>query len=226
MERGEHDPREAATSPAFDLEPALERWRAELVAEGVPLTALAELEDHVHAQHERLTELGLPGDEAWHLARRRLGTARALAREYAKLETSLPPSLVWIAIGYLVLSDASALLYVSSSAVYELTHRTGPTLAVLAAGFVGLFAVVARWGLRWLAHPTRSFALLSGLWCALLVARLAFPPWNIPRAMLLETRSFDLPLLSVGGLFPFVAVVGAAGILVQSRLRRRSTAGS
>lgn len=71
----------------FQLDQALALWRAELSESGsIGSTDLAELETHLRDSFEELRKHELPDDEAFHLARRRLGGAE-VAEEFAKVDS-------------------------------------------------------------------------------------------------------------------------------------------
>ena len=75
----------------FQLEPAISRWRAELNASGsIGNTDLAELETHLRDSFEELRTHALVDDEAFLLARRRLGGAE-IVEEFSKVD----PDAVW-----------------------------------------------------------------------------------------------------------------------------------
>jgi hypothetical protein len=75
----------------FHLDQAISRWRAELNASGsIGSADLAELETHLRDSFGELRGHALADDEAFHVARRRLGGAE-IAEEFAKVD----PDAVW-----------------------------------------------------------------------------------------------------------------------------------
>lgn len=78
-------------STSFNLDQAIACWRAELNASGsIGSSDLAELETHLRDSFEELRTRGLSDDEAFHMARRRLGGAEVV-EEFAKVN----PDAVW-----------------------------------------------------------------------------------------------------------------------------------
>ncbi len=74
----------------FDLDAAISTWRADLARHPGPAPAdLRELEAHLREAFAELTKVGLRNDEAFLIARRRIGAPAPVAAEFAK--TSLPP---------------------------------------------------------------------------------------------------------------------------------------
>jgi len=73
------------TPTPFDLSQRLRDWRTKLSeAALMPKDQLDELEDHVRTSFAKLQSQGLPPDEAFLLAIRRVGNCEALGREYLK----------------------------------------------------------------------------------------------------------------------------------------------
>jgi len=74
----------------FDLDAAIATWRADLARHPGPAPAdLRELEAHLREAFAELTKAGLRDDEAFLIARRRIGAPAPVAAEFAK--TTLPP---------------------------------------------------------------------------------------------------------------------------------------
>lgn len=73
------------SSSPFDLNEAVAAWRAEARTAGMTEGQVSELEDHLRACFEALQAQGLPAEEAWLLAERRMGKPALLAREYLKV---------------------------------------------------------------------------------------------------------------------------------------------
>ncbi len=88
----------------FDLNEEILKWRRSL-AESDPLDepAVDELESHLREEIESLVSLNLSEEESLWLARRRLGGAGDLSREFGKINRSavLRARLVWMAAGVL-----------------------------------------------------------------------------------------------------------------------------
>jgi hypothetical protein len=68
----------------FDLNQAMNQWRAQLADEPLNRMDLIELEDHLRSEIDDLTCRGLTEEEAFVMARYRLGEDRSLSREYVK----------------------------------------------------------------------------------------------------------------------------------------------
>src|SRR5690348_6273151 len=74
--------------PTFDLNSAIERWRTHLEATGTfRPKELEELELHLRDSMVSLTEQGVPDEEEWWLARKRLGSHDALESEFEKVSS-------------------------------------------------------------------------------------------------------------------------------------------
>ncbi|MEN6333757.1 MAG: permease prefix domain 1-containing protein [Phycisphaerales bacterium] len=72
-----------------DVEARIERWRASLVgSELLRQSDVSELESHLREEMEHLKTAGLHDDEAFLVARRRLGDPTAIEEEFAKVNTS------------------------------------------------------------------------------------------------------------------------------------------
>jgi hypothetical protein len=74
-----------AASPSSPLEEQIGRWRSYLQRrQAIHAVDVAELEDHLRAQIDTLTESGLSPDEAFLVAIKRMGELDALSREFAR----------------------------------------------------------------------------------------------------------------------------------------------
>ena len=74
----------------FDLNRALQNWRAQLAASSsVNRENREELETHLRESIARLRGAGLSEEEAWLIAQKRFGQAKALGEEFEKIQ---PPS--------------------------------------------------------------------------------------------------------------------------------------
>jgi len=223
VEPRERHPDSPASSPAFDLAAALSGWRATLTAEGMGRTALAELEDHVRTQQAELLRLGLPDEEAWHLAVRRLGAARELAREYAKVDDGVPPVLAWATLGYLAFAVTRSFTILTGGLTLQLTGSIWATVAAYLAGMALPLWGMARLGRRALSRPGLSLALLSGLWLILTSATVVLASnARLEAIRLLESGHFVLFLTGVPGFLPLIALSCAAVLLVNGWIRQRS----
>jgi len=69
----------------FDLQREVSAWCRSILPEGCDnREQLAELEDHLMCEIERLEKTGLPQQEAFEQATRRMGEARMIMTEYSK----------------------------------------------------------------------------------------------------------------------------------------------
>jgi len=79
------------TQNSFDLNQQLGRWRHELAEQGVRAAEANELESHLHESTADFQTRGLSEEEAFWIARHRLGSAPDLAEQFAKVD----PARVW-----------------------------------------------------------------------------------------------------------------------------------
>lgn len=78
--------------PSFDEDEAIAGWRAHLLkCEGVSEEDALELVEHLREEMAALTQAGLPANQAFAVACRRLGPPETLSSEYAKAQ----PDVVW-----------------------------------------------------------------------------------------------------------------------------------
>lgn len=90
----------------FDLEAAVADWKQSLTArESLSTDDVAELESHLRDQASALHSMGLSGEEAFLIARRRVGQPSELAAEFAKVRSSIRwvHRGKWMCIGILAL---------------------------------------------------------------------------------------------------------------------------
>jgi hypothetical protein len=102
----------------FDLEERLRRWRQELEATlAFSEDELDELDDHLRLAFAAKLREQAPPELAWQLATRNLGTANALAPEFAK-DKPMPAlgrlAIAWARPLLLIVCFAAALLFVHS----------------------------------------------------------------------------------------------------------------
>lgn len=97
---------------SFDLNTALRVWRESVSAtSALPWTDLDELEQHLRDSVANLQQRGLALEEAWWIARRRLGASADLAVEFGKVhpEWGWKRPLIWMGAGWLAVTLASGL---------------------------------------------------------------------------------------------------------------------
>lgn len=163
----------------FDLNEAVERWRGSF-GEGMRAEDLDELEEHLLAEVEKLAAGGLSLEESMLVATRRLGGARELVGEFAKVhgDTLWLPRLRWMLIGYV--------------AIYLLQ-------AVL-SGLVGLGTLAAlSQGLeQWVIVGTQASVCLMGIaaltWVFLRLSRNTLPR-GLSFKLLVSSLVLALPVL-------------------------------
>ena len=104
----------------FDLNTALENWRAELAAQpSLSAENRRELETHLRDIFTELKARGLSEDESFWLARRRVGQTHQLAAEFVKADSTQiwRDRVFWMAVALLTYSLWSYLTSVSIMAV-------------------------------------------------------------------------------------------------------------
>jgi hypothetical protein len=143
----------------FNLSNAVALWRRELSAQGELVAGeIRELESHLHSSMEGLKQRGLGEEEAFWLARRRLGPAEKIALEFTKAKPYRlwQSRLHWLTAGVLgayawttglsLLSNGLA-LHGGASGGWWLVEVV--VLAILTGGMVWLAATHARvWSQR------------------------------------------------------------------------------
>ena len=120
----------------FELEQKLNEWRRELLArEEITGSDLDEMEDHLRDSWAALGAKGLSGEEAFLVARHRLGTAVELSHEFGKVNFSvlMTRRLVWMVGGFLTIS------------FLLLTLRFLGSLPLVLAAFFPVDAITGAW---------------------------------------------------------------------------------
>src|SRR5207248_1403818 len=125
----------------FDLDKALESWRASLPAEMRKRDEeVDELEQHLRDAFEERIEAGDAPDAAWTAAVASLGATQQIAREFRKLDRA---ARIWIPAGLAVC--AMAFILVSVILVVGSRMRGRPLLAThvvfVTTGYCAVFAV-------------------------------------------------------------------------------------
>jgi hypothetical protein len=80
------------TKTCFDLNTALAQWRNDSARAGLSTAQIEELESHLEESVHDLEGRGLATEEAWWVARKRIGPAGKLAEEFAASN----PARVWM----------------------------------------------------------------------------------------------------------------------------------
>ena len=140
-----------------DIEKQIEQWREGLAgSELLGGSDVNELENHLREEMERLKTSGLSDEEAFLIARRRLGDTGALENEFAKVNTPrrLTNHLWWLAVGvfaYLVADHfARAAAQISLGLAQEMDWSPHVLGIVAGAATIGVFCVMAAFAL-WLS---------------------------------------------------------------------------
>ena len=179
-----------------DVEKRIEQWRASLTDSQVLSRAdVQEMESHLREEITHLEASGLAGDEAFIIARRRLGDPAALEEEFAKVypHRGLVHRLCWAIAGVLLYLAAAELGRAMSSLFLALGNLAGLQPGVLGAvgGLITLAAFTGSIILAlWLyqhhvhrhdhAHPRNSLVapllgvavLVLGVWLFCVADRL------------------------------------------------------
>ncbi|MCU0914493.1 MAG: permease prefix domain 1-containing protein [Planctomycetes bacterium] len=227
-----------------DVEKRIGQWRRGLAgAETMTNADLQELESHLREESEHLATAGLSGEEAFLVARHRLGDPAALEEEFAKVhpQRGLVRRLSWALPGVLLYLAATEFAQALFSLSLSLGHWAGlrPTAvglvgsAVQIAGFVA-GVLVAVWLYRRHAHPGTAGGTGNSLRMLMVVAAgLALGTW----AFLVLDRLLTVLFVRMVGpaqfgaaLYPAAYVreawhlllpVVLAGLVVVLSLRRR-----
>ncbi len=156
-----------------DVEKHIEQWRADLVASDALAPAdVLELESHLREEIEHLKNSGLSGDEAFVIARHRLGDVSVLEAEFAKAHPyrRLSHQVYWMImgiLGYLLVTPVSRLASsVSGLFGYVVGLRSAWLILITSTARVTTFAIMVVLTLRYLAHhpdaPSRKVSTSMG----------------------------------------------------------------
>lgn len=161
---------------SFDLNRAIAGWREGLLKNPDLIAEEArELETHLVASCEELRRLGIRAEEAFWLARRRLGCPDELATEFAKLDPGRPwrERLTWLAGGimggYVCTTGLSLYSTLLTNKLPELgIEASGPGgWAIYVAGFLLMIGSVLTAAATFARAPRlRSPFRLAGGWGA------------------------------------------------------------
>jgi hypothetical protein len=157
----------------FDLESAIDQWRKDLQATSALSTdATQELESHIRETTDRLRGKDITDQEAFMIAKMRLGQPDQLATEFEKVNARpiWRNRLAWVIAGYLGGSAISGLIHGASSfsaaavTIGDLPAASSGVVAVLVkmACWIGLFGYLIRRGHRWIEQP-KPIALISAV---------------------------------------------------------------
>jgi hypothetical protein len=145
------------TPTSFNLSRALEQWRREITeTPAIPAGDLEELEAHLRDSVASLESKGLSSEEAFWVARSRLGDAKVLNEEYAKTnaESVWIHRALWMLMGWVGIGAVSALVTVlatwASVGAYKIALR-GNTFGLMSLlAYLSLIAMAGwiLWKLR------------------------------------------------------------------------------
>jgi hypothetical protein len=146
-----------------DLERQIEQWRAGLAdSETLASGDIRELESHLREEMDHLKSQGLSGEEAFLVARHRLGDTAHLEQEFAKVNPHrwLVSRLCWIMAGILLWMVAGSVGAAVSTVLlwFGCLHVLGTTgLTVIRSVLppAAMAAVIAA-GLWWYSRYTRT----------------------------------------------------------------------
>ena len=181
----------------FDLEKAIVDWRSQLASGGIHSTdVLDELESHLREEVRAMTAGGKPEAEAFEAAVTRLGSAKSMRAEFAKVRPA--SSLAKRAIVTAALAVLFLLLFDwGSPRILLITHTLALTvgyLAVFLAGAIGICGICGDYlqrlsgeeetlsGLASLLLKVATAAVLAGLLLGLLwsgIVRQHFFVWHL-----------------------------------------------
>ncbi|MDB5293342.1 MAG: cytochrome biosis protein [Phycisphaerales bacterium] len=145
----------------FDLDQHVRSWRQAAAGTlGNDAQILDELEAHLRDEFDRLIACGQSADDAWAAAVQKLGNPRNLAGEFAKLHHRhwIP---AWVATGSLALVVAALTWFMIARLAagafrpllaIHIVLITAGYVAVFAAGFLGVYAVLIRAIAGWNDH--------------------------------------------------------------------------
>lgn len=112
----------------FDLNEQINKWRRKLShSDTLQNSDTDELEGHLREEIERLTAAKLSDQEAFYVARHRLGDTDSLAAEFAKVNTSIlwRKRLFWMVAGLLCYIAAAYITRIGSTGFLVLTWFAG-----------------------------------------------------------------------------------------------------
>jgi len=177
----------------FNLNDALTNWREELTSQpGVSPEAARELESHLVDAVADLQQRGLREEEAFWLARRRLGPAENLAAEIVKADPSRiwTERVFWMVIGLIVMRFYFAVMLIPLNVLSPFLGHSGKYLSgwntvlmIAGYGLLGWATLAAArgrfaWMARLLASPRRlGWAL--GIFLIIVTASSWETMWNI-----------------------------------------------
>jgi hypothetical protein len=222
----------------FDLNNSVGAWRENLAAEGVYGTSdLDELESHLREEISKLTGRALSEQEAFEVACLRMGDAKVMSREFAKVNTGMvfKRRLFWMCAGILAYDFIAKLAHFLSGGVIWAGAVTGfedgimliilSTLiyfTTLVLAILVLLVMVRRYRPRiisaWLQSGRGKIFLFAGLSLVYLVLWIV-PIFNMAGTARILTSSTLGKILSVTLLFKDIWGLIGALILIGAVLK-------
>ena len=153
-----------------DVEVRIEQWRASLAgSDSLRQSDVTELETHLREEIEHLKTSGLRDDEAFLVARRRLGEPAALEEEFLKVSPHrrITSHLSWMTVGvlaYLSVSNLSECVTYTSAWMARVFALPQPCINVLACvvyamTFAGFGVLLWRY---WVSHSLSQEPMQRG----------------------------------------------------------------
>jgi hypothetical protein len=147
------------TPTRFDLNEALRQWRDGMAGSpALGTDPLDELEAHLRDSIKALTAKGLSPEEAFWLARRRLGSEAALGGEYAKVnrEAVWLDRVLWMVAGWVIIKVVSTTASVAANVA-----MAGAIQLALPKAALGFLHTAVHWAafaglIAWLWHALRN----------------------------------------------------------------------
>jgi hypothetical protein len=190
----------------FDLNEQINKWRRKLSqSDTLQKSDVDELESHLREEIERLTAVKLSDQEAFYVARHRLGDTDSLAAEFAKVNTSIlwRKRLFWMVAGLL-----------SYLVAIHITRFASACLVVLA-----WFAGVRGHSLGFVDVAAQMVLFLAVIFVFYQIVRRKYPKGEL--FCKLADKHWGKFVLFAGVLL-IIAVMLASRILVPATLTRMS----
>jgi hypothetical protein len=140
----QHIGKNMGTENSFDLNKASHQWREELAQHGIAPAEAKELESHLLESMDDLRQRGLNDEEAFWVARHRLGTAPELADHFANADPGRvwKERIFWAAALMLAVSLWTHLQVFSTNWLADLMGQSALLWSVLASEVLTLLPVV------------------------------------------------------------------------------------
>ena len=153
-----------------DLDQFITRWRENLASKtSLSSIEMDELEDHLRNETEGLIKMGLPSQEACHIARILIGSPREITEDFDKVNPldKWRDRLLWIIGGYIAYTLINALVirpigFLASFGGQEIGLSTPWTIAltfVAMSAWIGLALAISIPAIRYLSARNKSIKL-------------------------------------------------------------------